>query len=854
MLQGSDGATRSHFSPLPPAGGDTVLVLNAAGKVCFANEAAARLWNCGGDALLTRDFEALVDIFRDGADDAEAGFGERIAGFLGATSSVGIALACGTIGAASLSLSAFDIDGRSVYLAVLRGSPEEAGEGADLAPYSLPIEKTDRAIMVLDRDGRILRINRAFTALLGYAASEACGRIARDFLASPRGEADSLARLREDAWLPGGSHAELLAADREGNDLWLAATVTPFSGIGIVGTKLLVVLADISESKKLQNLQRDVLEALASGLPLPAIADLLCRQVEIIAPDVIASILLVDSERKLRSLAGHSLPEHYRDALEGLPIGPTVGSCGAAAYLGEPVHVADIATDPLWIPYRHLALPLRLLACWSSPIKRRDGVVVGTFAFYYRQIRDPSAFHEKIVEVCLHLCMLAIERHESRNQIARLSHFDSLTGLPNRARLHRHIDELLAAPDDGEVAFLLLGLDLFKDVNDTLGHEAGDAVLIEIANRLEDVSGPRGFLARSGGDTFVLVLPGCDAARAAWMADRMLQAVRRPCEIGGVRLALNASIGISLYPQNGSTREDLIKHADTAMYRAKSGGRGCSLFFSPEMNRIAQDRIHLGAALRKAIARGELRLHYQPQFRPGTGELYGVEALARWDDPEFGAVPPTKFIALAEEIGEIEAIGAWSLREACRQMREWRAAGLLVPAVSVNLSPLQFRDRELPDFVAALLREHGLPPSCLTLEITENIAMDQRPETKRTVAAVRALGVGLAMDDFGTGFSCLSQLAQLPITELKIDRSFMPGLGTDATARAIALAVIRIGQSLGLTVVAEGVETERQRSLLVELGCDVAQGYLFSRPVCAGQFEEQVRRRAGGPRSTALSA
>jgi len=343
-------------------------------------------------------------------------------------------------------------------------------------------------------------------------------------------------------------------------------------------------------------------------------------------------------------------------------------------------------------------------------------------------------------------------------------------------------------------------------------------------------------LGRLGGDEFVLVLPNRDAAEASVIASRITDALVQPVRIGATQVPMSASMGISLYPDNATDIDTLIQQADAAMYKAKQAGRSTFRFFSADMDRLTEQRLEHSAALRNALANDRLQLHYQPQIRTSDGSIHGVEALARWYDPVLGEVSPSKFIPLAEECGLIEQIGLWSLREACRQMAEWRAAGLDIPSVAVNLSPLNFQNETLATVVEGILAEYGLPPEVLMLEITEGAIMNERSVAIETMNAIRKLGVGLSLDDFGTGYSSLSRLAHLPIRELKIDRGFMQDVERDATARAIVTTVVRVGQSLQLTVVAEGVETDGQLNLLTELGCDVVQGYLYARALSPGAF------------------
>ena len=441
-------------------------------------------------------------------------------------------------------------------------------------------------------------------------------------------------------------------------------------------------------------------------------------------------------------------------------------------------------------------------------------------------------------------CMVVV--HIDQQKITQLSTFNLLTGLPKRSALHRHIDELFQHGVHACAALFFLDLDHFKDVNDALGYAAGDSVLAAIAQRLTAEFSRQAFVSHPDSDTFVMVFADCDAAKATTIAQRIQALFRLPFNVADLALNVTVSTGISLYPDHGRSRDVLLKQANHASHLAKGSASGGYLFFSREMNQVDQERLKLAAALKLAIASNHLHLHYQPQIWLKNGELYGVEALARWSDPVLGDIPPGKFIALAEETGEIEGIGRWTLHEACRQMAEWRNNDIHVPVVSVNLSPINFYNSSLPQYISYLLRQYRIPAHCLTIEITESVMMDKRPETMDVICAVRELGVGLSMDDFGTGFSCLSRLAHLPMTELKIDQSFMRDLREGSKMKAIATTVVRIGQSLHQTVVAEGVETEQQRNELRELQCDIAQGYLYSRALNASALAGWVKNR---PRS-----
>jgi diguanylate cyclase (GGDEF)-like protein/PAS domain S-box-containing protein len=739
---------------------------------------------------------------------------------------------------AAVSVSRVEIGGRSNYMVFVRDITAEVERRERIALLNLVADKTTRAVVVTDRNLRVVYTNAAFSGTFRYSAEEAQGRQANQLLAGRLTDRKTLLRLRRRICDGCGDEEEVLAYDRNGDEIWVSATVKAFRNDRGRIKYVFALLSDISENKQLRSLQQLIMGALADELPLTEIADQLCRRVEAIAPDVVSSVLHIDSDGLVHPLGGPSLPEEYSRALDGVAIGPDIGSCGSAAYHGKPVLASDIDNDPRWQPFKAMPLAAGLKACWSTPIKAKDGRVIGTFAFYFRESRSPSRWHQRIVDACVHLGALAIERKEARTQIARLAYHDMLTGLPNRAQLLGLINRAIAdCPTERQLALIFLDLDHFKDVNDTLGHSAGDALLIEFTKRLRARIQPSDLLGRLSGDEFVIVLPNCDPARASLVASNITEALASPLWIDNRQVPISASMGISIYPDNATDIDMLMQQADAAMYKAKQAGRATHRFFSADMNRLAEQRLVFSAALRQAIADDRLKLVYQPQTRTVDGALYGVEALSRWHDPELGEVPPSKFIPLAEQVGLIEQIGLWSIREACRQMAAWRNAGLDVPCVAVNLSPLNFQNAKLAAVVAETIAANGLPPEALMLEITEGVLVNERSAAIETMNAIRKLGVGLSLDDFGTGYSSLSRLAHLPIRELKIDRSFMRDIEHDASALAIATAVVRVGQSLKMAVVAEGVETEGQRQLLADLGCDVVQGYLFAPAMSPEAFE-----------------
>lgn len=439
------------------------------------------------------------------------------------------------------------------------------------------------------------------------------------------------------------------------------------------------------------------------------------------------------------------------------------------------------------------------------------------------------------------------ESRAAEAHIHYLAHYDLLTGLPNRSLWINRAQQALAFARRNQtcLAVLFLDLDNFKKVNDTLGHPTGDRLLSAAAKRLSQCLRDEDVLARLGGDEFVVLLPQlAHAEDAATVARKLLDSLLTPFDIDGQELTVSTSIGIALAPDNGSDVDALLKHADTAMYDAKNEGRNDFRFFTSEMNSRAYARLMLENALRRAIERNELVLEYQPQWEMPAKRLIGVEALVRWESPDRGRVPPGEFIPLAEETGLIHAISDWVLHEAARQQAAWRGAGLPALTIAINISALQFRRPGFIDRLRHALNHWQVPPDSFELEITESALMQPSSETEQQFATLRSLGVGLALDDFGTGYSSLSYLKRLPLTRLKIDRSFVQDLPGDAEDAAIAAATLSIARDLGLDVVAEGVETEAQRDFLLERQCRVMQGFLFARPLPAVDITRLLRAEA----------
>jgi len=439
------------------------------------------------------------------------------------------------------------------------------------------------------------------------------------------------------------------------------------------------------------------------------------------------------------------------------------------------------------------------------------------------------------------------ERIDIEQQVRELAHFDSVTGLPNRNLLHDRIAQALlqAQRATESVAIMFLDLDRFKNINDTLGHQVGDALLRQVAVRLSMTLRTSDTLARLGGDEFVLVLPGIASPKSVeGVAEKLISVLQAPLTVEEHALHITTSVGICIYPQDGLDTESLLRNADTAMYQAKAAGRNTFRFFTDAMNQEADRHYRTESALRVAVRTGELRLEYQPLVDMANNRIFGVEALVRWHSPVHGVVPPGQFIGIAEETDLIVEIDSWVLKNACLQAAQWRKNGSPEFTLAVNLSARQFRRKDLVSFVSETLRQTGYPARLLELEITESSLMHNVGEVIETLHQLVALGVRLAIDDFGTGYSSLAYLKRFPVHKLKIDQSFVREIDTAQSDLGIVKTVIALAQTLQLDLLAEGVETYAHLMTLRALGCNWFQGYLFAKPMPADELEKMLRKDA----------
>jgi diguanylate cyclase (GGDEF)-like protein len=610
------------------------------------------------------------------------------------------------------------------------------------------------------------------------------------------------------------------------------------------------MLADFSTAA-LIDLQSEILEMIAYGEPLAKVAETLCRRAEAAAPGSICSILRVDRAGLLHPLAAASLPADYSDKLDGLRIGPCVGSCGTAAFRGEAVEVSDIENDPLWADFKSLALPLGLRACWSSPIKARDGRAIGTFAFYSRVPRGPTELERDVVARCTHLCAIAIEHDELSRRMHELAFVDTLTGLPNRASFNLRLEQLTKSKTV-PFALLLVDLDHLKEVNDTLGHAGGDAMIRTVAERLKVISGRiEGF--RLGGDEFAVILTGCAAeADMSDAAQGLIRAMSRPFQHDGHMCVPFVTVGGAL-GEDTRNAESLCQNADFALYHGKESNRGGFVPYRQGMRTAITHRIQAIRELGDALSHERVFPAYQPVVRIDTSEIVGVEALARMRTPEGRVVSAAEFQDVLSDPRVGTQLTLRMLRAVAADVRAWLDMGIPFQHVGINVTGVDFQKGDLDRRMTEIFGAAGVPLSHVILEVNESVFMGGRDKhVARAVETLRASGMRVALDDFGTGYASLTHLLSFPVDIIKIDKSFVDRLLDDRPSLVIVAGLIDIARKLDMRVVAEGVETNEQAEVLLSLGCVLGQGYRYARPVPASAATELLLRFAqkiGQPRA-----
>ncbi len=906
-LTDADNAADGIFFPALEQNMMGAVLINENDEVMFFNPAAEKLWGYKREEVIGNNIDMLIprdlrpahpEYIRHNREGGKA----RVEGM---SRELQLEKKDGSKIWTRFALSKVSAEGKVYYLALVRDASVEMAQKEQTRQLIIAVDHLDRPVIVLDPERHIVQCNRAFTEMFGYCISEASGMQPDTLLNIPEFPADNRIRLQQLLWKTARDQDEFLLLTRTGEKIWIKASISPVYDVLAHLQNLVMTFSDITEERQIRQLEGNILAAMCSSPPFHEMGEIICRNIESV---------LNESHVSLFALRN-----------------------------GMPIH---------WASSSHGA-EIQNAQSWSATIRQRDGAPAGILQIKTSSGAETSAFIERVADISQHMAALALEQEKSRQHIEQLIQFDPMTGLPNRNNLHNYLDDLVDKAVSPVV--YLIGVDHIQDVIDSLGYAWADQALLEVVNRFREKLKPDQYLCRIEGTQFVLVSLENDVSNITQIADELRNVVSKPIMIDDKPFPLTLSIGISY--DLGKNRDYLLSTAHNAMdYIRKNGGNGWQ-FFSPAMNEMVKERLVLGAALKEAISNNQLKLVYQPQIFAETGELYGIEALARWHDPLHGHVPPSRFIPLAEEIGEIENIGRWVIAEACRQLAEWRSQNIHIPALSVNLSALHFRSNQLSNQVSdamhawgidghqltveitesmmmehdteifkriQILRDMGVglsvddfarwhdplhghvPPSrfiplaeeigeienigrwviaeaCrqlaewrsqnihipalsvnlsalhfrsnqlsnqvsdamhawgidghqLTVEITESMMMEHDTEIFKRIQILRDMGVGLSVDDFGTGFSGLSRLVSLPVTEIKIDKSFVDRCLTEKRILALLEAITSIGQSLNLTVVAEGVETKEQFEMLRKIHCRVIQGYFFSRPLPAEEI------------------
>lgn len=595
----------------------------------------------------------------------------------------------------------------------------------------------------------------------------------------------------------------------------------------------------LARNARLDAQRSRVLEMTGKHEPLPAILETLCALIRQQLPGAVAAVSLFE-EGHLRDITGADLPPEF--AQQHLTAqgdeATRPGANWAAFRSGEPVY-SDISTDPLWGELRAAALLQGFFYCWSHPVRSSTGQTLATVDVYLRARRRLDGTESTVLRSAAQLASVVIEHRHLYDKLAFQSQRDALTELPNRRLLQERLEQTLTeAGRAGTVAaVLMIDLDWFKQVNDQFGHRAGDAVLRAVGQRLAHSIRQGDTVARVGGDEFTVVLSSVTSAEEAERgARRILEKLVQPISVGERDAQIAASIGISMFPADGQDAATLIRHADLALYQVKSRGRHGVQLYGPQIGSVLRKRMSMETSLAQALQNQELQLHFQPQTDMQRN-LVGMEALIRWNSPEFGSVSPAEFIPVAEGSSLIVPIGTWALEEACRQSVAWQRAGFAPVKIAVNVSARQLAEENFVDVVRQALAASGLAPEMLELELTETTLMEHVEESLDRLRRLRDLGVSMAIDDFGTGYSSLSYLQKLPVSSVKIDLSFIRDIHEASSTIPVIQAIIDLAHGMKMKVVAEGVETDLQLQTLSQLGCDSIQGYLLSRPV-TGQDAE----------------
>lgn len=640
---------------------------------------------------------------------------------------------------------------------------------------------------------------------------------------------------------------EMRMSHKEGHQIFVRSRAFKVTrGSNCEAVRLIGTHVDVTRQKKAELFDKrntKILKMIAKGKPASEIYNEIALMYEERHPGLRCSLLELEGNKLLHGGAP-SLPNDYCKAVHGLENGPDVGSCGTSTFTGKRVLVENIATDPKWAELKDVALPFGMRSCWSEPIKNSSGNVLGAFGMYYDYPALPNEEESNDLTSAARLAGIVMEREQSQNRIRDLAYTDELTRLSSRRHFYFNIERLVkkCARNNRKFGLLYIDLDDFKNVNDSLGHDAGDLLLKKVAQRLKKACREVDYIARLSGDEFAIaVYDVVDEYSASHVAQRCLQLISKPVELTGRKFTPACSIGIAHYPNDGTDLQAILKAADTALYEAKELGKNRYSFYSKALTDRAEYRFKVEQYLREAIEKHQLSLVYQPKIDINTGNIISAEALCRWSHPQLGQVPPVDFISMAEQIGMIKPLTEWVLKAACKQAKIWKEAGFSALRMAVNISPSHFLDSDLVPLIKRIIHETGIKPSELELEVTEGVVQTNQ-ENLKNFEHLKELGVIVAIDDFGVGYSSFASLKHLNVDVLKIDKSFINDMLTDHKAKLLIASMIEMGHNLGHEVTAEGIEQKEQFHMLKALGCNSAQGFLFSKPVSANQMSKLFGR------------
>ncbi|MCW8193835.1 EAL domain-containing protein [Proteobacteria bacterium 005FR1] len=726
------------------------------------------------------------------------------------------------------------------------------------------VDASPDTIFLADKESqRFVYVNEAACRMTGFKREELLRMCGYHLTGRPREEAAALYQAAVEAGAQGVTQGVHMAASRDGKrkgwwephhraveveGRWMVVTVSREVSSRILAERSLI------RAKRMYAALSSTSNTIMRAKTPDELYQGLCDAAVDAGGVASAAVLLADeSTGNLRpaAIAGAGKNLMHKFVISVAPDRPEGQGLNGIAYRsGEPCVSNDFQNDPRTALWHKAAEKMRLKSGASVPISR-NGRAIGVL---YLCSDDKRTFDEEVVSLLqqmtdnlafgLQTLEHEMDREKAEERVRYLATHDSLTGLPNRALFGELLEQAtaMARRYHQRLAVMFIDLDRFKYVNDTLGHAAGDVLLKEMTARLKSRLRDSDVLARLGGDEFVVLLPNITTAGdAAVVARKLLNAAIEPILIMGQECRVTASIGVSLFPDHGEDHADLMKNSDTAMYVAKEKGKNTFEFFVPGMQAQSSERLALETGLRQALQNDEFYLHFQAKLDLKTKKINGVEALLRWTHPTLGNVPPQQFIPICEKNGSIITIGRWVLKNACKQNVEWQHQGLPPITMAVNLSPVQFADPDLLQDIRGALDESGMSPHLLELELTESMVMINPLRTIEILSELRNLGVRIALDDFGVGYSSLAQIKGFPIDTLKVDRSFIRNLPESDQDRAITEAIINMARSLSLTVVAEGVETEAQENFLRNLACDESQGFYFSKPAAPEEISELLR-------------